>query len=158
MLDTMSVEGENNMASFVVRASNRRAIRHAVDLSCSVIREKDSTLTSLRAIDLSPDGMRVELYGLDVDLGDRFFVCFRSPDDSRSAPARATAPAPARGARRLRCHSREDPRRLKQGVLQGSVQVLSRHAVIWLGQSFSTHARLNPPQLARLEIAHSMTA
>jgi PilZ domain len=74
----MSVEGENNMASFVVRASNRRAIRHAVDLSCSVVREKDSTLTSLRAIDLSPDGMRVELYGLDVDLGDRFFVCFRS--------------------------------------------------------------------------------
>jgi hypothetical protein len=69
------------MESFVVRASNRRAIRHAVDLSCSVVRLKDSTLTSIHASDLSPDGMHVELCCLDVEdveIGDRFFVCFRS--------------------------------------------------------------------------------
>jgi len=67
------------MTSFLVRVTERRAIRHAVDLSCSVVRERDSKLASLRAIDLSPDGMRVELKDVDVKLGDRFFVCFRTP-------------------------------------------------------------------------------
>jgi hypothetical protein len=62
---------------FLVRTSERCALRHAVDLSCSVVREKDSRLTSLRAIDLSPHGIRVELKDVDVDLGDRFFVSFR---------------------------------------------------------------------------------
>jgi hypothetical protein len=66
------------MTSTLVRVAERRAVRHAVELSCSVVRERDSKLASLRAIDLSPDGMRVELKDVDVDLGDRFFVCFRT--------------------------------------------------------------------------------
>jgi hypothetical protein len=66
------------MTSLLVRVTERRALRHAVDISCSVVREKDSKLASLRAIDLSPEGMRVELKDVDVDLGDRFFVCFRT--------------------------------------------------------------------------------
>jgi hypothetical protein len=65
-------------ADFLVRTSERRAIRHAVDLPCSVVREKDSKLTALRAVDLSPHGMRVEIDDVDVELGDRFFVSFRS--------------------------------------------------------------------------------
>jgi len=64
--------------SILVRANARREIRHAVDLPCSVVREKDSRLTSLRAVDLSPGGMRVELRDVDVEAGDRFFVCFRA--------------------------------------------------------------------------------
>jgi hypothetical protein len=66
------------MASILVRANGRRDIRHAVDLSCSVVREKDSKLAALRAVDLSPEGMRVELRDIDVEAGDRFFVCFRT--------------------------------------------------------------------------------
>jgi hypothetical protein len=66
------------MSSFLVRVAERRAVRHAVDLSCTVVREKDSKLASLRAIDLSPEGMRVDLKDVDVDVGDRFFVCFRT--------------------------------------------------------------------------------
>jgi len=66
------------MSSFLVRVAERRALRHAVDISCSVVRERDSKLASLRAIDLSPEGMRVELKEVDVDVGDRFFVCFRT--------------------------------------------------------------------------------
>jgi hypothetical protein len=68
------------MSSVLVRANARRDIRHAVNLSCSVVREKDSKLASLRAVDLSPDGMRVELRDVDVEAGDRFFVCFRTTD------------------------------------------------------------------------------
>ena len=64
--------------SILVRANGRRDVRHAVDLSCSVVREKDSRLASLRAVDLSPDGMRVDLKDVDVEAGDRFFVCFRT--------------------------------------------------------------------------------
>jgi hypothetical protein len=69
-----------NSAGFLVRTSERHAIRHAVNLPCSVVRERDSQLTALRAIDLSPQGMRVELEDVDVELGDRFFVCFRATD------------------------------------------------------------------------------
>ncbi len=66
------------MGSVLVRARERRAVRHKVDLACSVVRERDSKLASMRAIDLSPDGMRVELRDIDVEAGDRFFVCFRA--------------------------------------------------------------------------------
>jgi hypothetical protein len=68
------------MASILVRANSRRDVRHAVDLSCSVVREKDSKLASVRALDLSPSGIRVELRDIQVEAGDRFFVCFRTTD------------------------------------------------------------------------------
>jgi hypothetical protein len=64
--------------SFLVRATDRRAVRHAVDLDCCVVREKDTKLVGHRAFDLSPYGMRVHLRDADVELGDRFFVCFRA--------------------------------------------------------------------------------
>jgi hypothetical protein len=64
--------------SFLVRATDRRAVRHAVELSCCVVREKDSKLVGHEASDLSPYGMRVDLRDVDVDIGDRFFVCFRA--------------------------------------------------------------------------------
>jgi hypothetical protein len=33
---------------------------------------------TLHVVDMSPDGMRVELVDDDVDLGERFFVCFQA--------------------------------------------------------------------------------
>jgi PilZ domain-containing protein len=66
------------MASIFVLADVRSDVRHAVDLPCSVVRERDSELVSLHAVDLSPGGMRVELQGMDVEAGDRFFVSFQT--------------------------------------------------------------------------------
>src|ERR1700734_2878768 len=67
------------MADIFIRADSRRHVRHAVDLPCSVVCEKDLTLAGLRALDLSPDGMRIELSNVEVKVGDRLFVCFRTP-------------------------------------------------------------------------------
>ena len=64
--------------SFLVRASDRRVIRHAIQLDCCVIREKDSKLVGQKAFDLSPYGMRVDLQDAEADVGDRFYVCFRA--------------------------------------------------------------------------------
>ena len=66
------------MATILVRANARRDVRHAVDLHYSAVREKDSKIVTLHAVDLSPDGMRVELVDDDVEVGDRFFVCFQA--------------------------------------------------------------------------------
>jgi len=66
------------MPSILIRASVRREIRHAVDLPCWVVCEKDFRLASERILDLSPDGMRVELADVEVEKGDRFFACFWS--------------------------------------------------------------------------------
>jgi hypothetical protein len=66
------------MATILVRANARRDVRHAVDLHCSAVREKDSKIVTLHAVDLSPDGMRVELVDDDVEVGDRFIVCFQA--------------------------------------------------------------------------------
>jgi hypothetical protein len=107
------------MESFLVRASNRRAIRHAVDLSCSVVREKDSTLTSIHATDLSSDGVRVELCGLDVEIGDRFFVSFRSTPFGIWFYTDATATRIVHG-RRSKDHGRG------LGLRFGSLSPLSR--------------------------------
>jgi|HubBroStandDraft_1064217.scaffolds.fasta_scaffold266889_2 hypothetical protein len=71
------------MDSVLERANTRRCLRHGVDLPCSIVCEKDFRLASLRAMDLSPDGMRVELRDVDVEAGDRLFVCFRTKPDGR---------------------------------------------------------------------------
>jgi hypothetical protein len=71
------------MASVLERANTRRYVRHAVDLPCSIVCEKDFKLASLRAMDLSPDGMRVELRDVDVETGDRLFVCFLTEPNGR---------------------------------------------------------------------------
>jgi DNA-binding response OmpR family regulator len=73
---TRWLEGEV-MASTLILANARRDVRHAVDLPCTVVREKNLTLVSLRAVDLSPDGMRVELRNVEVEVGDRLFVSFQ---------------------------------------------------------------------------------
>jgi PilZ domain len=76
---TFALRGDKTMADLFVRANSRRHVRHAVDLPCSVVFEKNLTLAGLRAVDLSPDGMRIELSDVEVELGDHFFVCFRTP-------------------------------------------------------------------------------
>jgi hypothetical protein len=64
------------MASILVFADARRDVRHAVDLPCSVVREEDSQLVSRHAVDLSPNGIRVDVSRIDIQAGDRFLVCF----------------------------------------------------------------------------------
>jgi len=66
------------MDEFLVRASGRHTIRRAVEVSCCVVRQSDGKIIGRRGFDLSPYGMRVELKDIDVELGDRFFVCFRT--------------------------------------------------------------------------------
>jgi hypothetical protein len=66
------------MATILVHADARADVRHAVELRCNAVREKDSKLVTLHAVDLSPDGMRVEVLDPDVEVGDRFFVCFQA--------------------------------------------------------------------------------
>jgi hypothetical protein len=68
------------MGSFLVRATERQAIRRAIELSCCVVRRRDAKVIGRRAFDLSPYGMRVELADIDVDPGDMFHVCFRATD------------------------------------------------------------------------------
>jgi hypothetical protein len=64
------------MASILVLADARRDVRHGVDLPCWVVREVDSQLMSRHAVDLSPNGIRVSVSRIDIQVGDRFFVCF----------------------------------------------------------------------------------
>jgi hypothetical protein len=72
-----------HMLSVLEHANTRCCLRHSVDLPCSIVCEKDFKLASLRTIDLSPNGMRVELRDVDVAIGDRLFVCFRTKPEGR---------------------------------------------------------------------------
>lgn len=61
-----------------MRATGRQTIRRAVEVSCCVVREKDGKIVGRRALDLSPQGMLVELKDIDVDPGDLLHVCFKA--------------------------------------------------------------------------------
>jgi c-di-GMP-binding flagellar brake protein YcgR len=60
-----------------VRRNDRREVRRSVKLTCQVVREKDFTLVSDQAVDLSPDGMLV-LSERDLAVGENVFVTFRA--------------------------------------------------------------------------------
>ncbi len=60
-----------------VRKNDRREVRRSVKLTCQVVREKDFTLVSDQAVDLSPDGMLV-LSDRDLSPGENVFVTFRA--------------------------------------------------------------------------------
>ena len=63
---------------FLVRVSERMAIRRAIEVPCCVVRFQDGRILGTRAIDLTPNGMRIELRDVDVGLGDLLHVCFRA--------------------------------------------------------------------------------
>lgn len=60
-----------------VRKNERREVRRAVSLACQVVRERDFQVVADRAIDLSPDGIRV---ATDADLqpGEGVIVSFQA--------------------------------------------------------------------------------
>lgn len=58
--------------------NQRSSMRHAIQLPCQVVREKDFRLLGATTLDLSPDGMRVGSEQ-DVAVGDKVLVSFRAP-------------------------------------------------------------------------------
>lgn len=61
---------------------HRRAFRHAADLTCAVVRERDFRLVADRCVDLSTDGMLVRA-DVPVLTGEPVIVSFRVPRSSR---------------------------------------------------------------------------
>jgi hypothetical protein len=65
--------------SLFVRKNERREVRRAVRLACTVVRERDFSLVSDRALDVSPDGMLI-LSDAALDAGENVFVSFRATE------------------------------------------------------------------------------
>ncbi len=61
----------------LVRKNERREVRRAIKIQCQVVRERDFTLVSEHALDLSPDGMLVAT-DLALEPGENVFVAFRA--------------------------------------------------------------------------------
>lgn len=62
---------------FLVRKNERREVRRAVRIQCQVVRERDFSLVSEDALDLSPDGMLVAT-DKELEPGENVFVTFRA--------------------------------------------------------------------------------
>ena len=77
---------------------HRRAFRHAVDLGCSIVRERDFRLVADRAVDLSTDGMLVAT-DHPVLTGEPVIVSFRVPRSSRWIDAEAVVTRVVHGRR-----------------------------------------------------------
>jgi hypothetical protein len=77
---------------------HRRAFRHAVKLSCQVVRERDFRLVASEALDLSTAGMLVPTR-LPVLTGEDLLVSFRAPRSTRWIDAHATVARVVHGRR-----------------------------------------------------------
>ncbi|APR76509.1 Hypothetical protein A7982_01856 [Minicystis rosea] len=77
---------------------HRRAFRHAVDLGCSIVRERDFRLVADRAVDLSTDGMLVDTHHR-VLTGEPVIVSFRVPRSTRWVDAEAVVTRVVHGRR-----------------------------------------------------------
>ncbi len=60
--------------------NQRTSMRHAVQLPCQVVRERDFSLLGDRTLDLSPDGMLVRSER-EVNIGDKIIVSFKAPTE-----------------------------------------------------------------------------
>jgi hypothetical protein len=65
--------------SLFVRKNERREVRRAVRLACTIVRERDFRLVSERAVDVSPDGMLV-LTEYELSPGESVHVSFRATE------------------------------------------------------------------------------
>jgi hypothetical protein len=63
-------------------ASERRAVRRSVTVTCQVVRERGFVLLGQRAVDLSTDGMLLRSRA-DVRVGEEVIVAFRVPGTER---------------------------------------------------------------------------
>ena len=66
--------------SLLVRKNERREIRRATRIKCQVVRERDFSLVSEHALDVSPDGMLVATDVADLEPGENVFVTFRATE------------------------------------------------------------------------------
>lgn len=62
----------------LVRKNERREIRRRVRYKCQIVRERDFSLVSEQAVDLSPDGMLVVTDVGDLEVGENVYVTFRA--------------------------------------------------------------------------------
>lgn len=77
---------------------HRKAFRHAVDLRCRIVRERDFRFVAERAVDLSTDGMLV-VTNEQVLTGEPLIVSFRAPRGSRWIDAEAVVARVIHGRR-----------------------------------------------------------
>ena len=61
----------------MVRRNDRREIRRAMGLACTIVRERDFRIVAHEALDLSPDGMLVKT-DHDLEVGENLIVSFRA--------------------------------------------------------------------------------
>jgi hypothetical protein len=87
-----------------VLANRRKARRHAVRISCQVVREHDFRLISDAVVDLSMSGMVVAtvhwIFGQSIMTGERLIVSFQLPNGSSWIDTEATVTRIGRGRRR----------------------------------------------------------
>ena len=60
-----------------VRKNERREVRHAISMTCQIVRERDFSLVAEKTLDVSPDGMLVAT-DVELDPGENVFVSFRA--------------------------------------------------------------------------------
>ena len=77
---------------------HRRAFRHAVQIRCQVVRERDFRVIADRAVDLSTDGMLVPTEAA-VLTGEPVIVSFLAPRSKRWIDAQATVARVVHGRR-----------------------------------------------------------
>jgi len=77
---------------------HRRAFRHAVELTCAVVRERDFRLVARGCVDLSTEGMLVRA-DLPVLTGEPLLVSFLAPRSSRWIDAEAVVARVVHGRR-----------------------------------------------------------
>jgi c-di-GMP-binding flagellar brake protein YcgR len=110
------------------RRNDRKTLRHASQLRCQVVRERDFRLLGTRTLDISPEGMRVAVdTGEEVQIGESLLVSFEATPfglwfDGEASVARVirgrrpTDRGPAIG---LRFHAMSSVARL---ILRGSLR------------------------------------
>ncbi|WP_394839001.1 PilZ domain-containing protein [Pendulispora rubella] len=62
-----------------VLLQQRSVMRHAVEVSCQIVREQDMKLIGRRSLDLSTEGLLMPSEA-DVNIGDELMVSFRATD------------------------------------------------------------------------------
>ena len=81
-----------------VRRNDRREIRRAVALACTVVRERDFKIVAHEARDLSPDGMLVTT-DKELEVGENMIVSFRATQLGLWFDSEATVARIIRGRR-----------------------------------------------------------
>ena len=106
--------------SVLVRVNERTAIRRAVDVACSVVRQRDGKVIGRKAFDVSPWGMRVALSDAEVEPGDLLYVYFKATPQNMLFCSDATA-------MRLLSGRRTKERGRSLGLRFDTLDAVSRH-------------------------------